>query len=166
MNSNTPPGQFAITSNTKLAATLRVFEIPLPIHNPAVVAEVYKLSDLRRGWKNPKPPIRVFWNFEPHAAAASVIQGYNSFTAEDEFSAFVATLQLPPDKEAKLLALHSASTAQACREALDMKEMLVIECHRCPPYARWEVMLNDDGSVNAMFPKAASRETKAKFLRK
>jgi hypothetical protein len=164
---NIPAGQFVVTSNTKLAATLRVFEIPLPRHNPATVADVYKLSDLQRGWKDPKPPRRTFWNFEPHAAAAKVVKAYQSKTADTEFEVFIQSLTgLTSETLAKLRALHSAAVAQACRESLDMNEWLVRQVDRCPDHAKWEVILNDDGSVHSMFPKAASRETKAKFFAK
>ena len=171
---NIPAGQFVVTSNTKLAATLKVFEIPLPRHNPAVVAEVFKLSDLRRGKKDPKPPKRVFWTFDPHPSASIIVEAYGSTTAESEFESFVQSLGLEPgisgsgvwpEKLAKLRALHSAAIAQACREVQKMKEQLVVECHNCPDHALWQVILNDDGSVHSMFPKAASIETKAKFFK-
>lgn len=165
---DTPAGQFVVTSNTKLAATLRVFEIPLPSHNPAVVAEVFKLSDLQRGWKDPKPPKRVFWNFEPHPYAATVVAAYKSTTAEGKLEEFIESLgpALDPKQRVELRALHSAAVAQVCREVLDLKELLVIECHRCPDHALWQVILNNDGSVYSMFPKAASTETKSKFFAK
>jgi hypothetical protein len=172
---NTPAGQFVVTSNTKLAATLRVFEIPLPRHNPAVVAEVFRLSDLRRGKKDPKPKKRVFWNFEPHPAAAIVTKAFSSTTADADFEKFVDSLALQPnvsgtglspEKLLKLRALHSAAVAQACREVQHMKELLVQACHECPDAALWQVILNDDGSIHSMFPKAASTETKSKFFTK
>jgi hypothetical protein len=165
---NTPAGQFVVTSNTKLAATLQVFEIPLPKHNPAVVAEVFKLSDLQKGKRDPRPPKRVFWNFEPHELAAVVAKAYNSTTAADEFDAFVKALgpALAPKQHDELRALHSAAIAQACREVQTMKELLVKACHECPDHALWQVILNNDGSVHSMFPKAASSETKAKFFAK
>lgn len=152
-----------------------MFEIPLPSHNPAVVAEVFKLSDLRRGKKDPRPPKRVFWTFEPHDAAPAVIKAFYSTTAESDFETFIQSLGLRPNVSGsgltvetltKLRALHSAAIAQACREVQHMKELLVIECHNCPDTALWQVILNDDGSVNSMFPKAASIETKSKFFAK
>ena len=166
-----PSERFLITSNTKLAATLRVFEIPLPAHNPAVVAEVYKLSDLQRRWKDPKPPKRVFWNFEPHDAAAFVVKAYSSTTAENEFESLIVALEtsdlpLTAADVLKLRAAHSAAIAQICREVQTMKEKLIQECHNCPDRALWEIIVNDDGSVHSMFPKAASIETKRKFFTK
>ena len=68
---------FLATSNTKLAAVYRFFELRLPRFNPAIVAEVFKWSDLKKGFKDPSPPRRVVWKFEPDHKAREITEAYH-----------------------------------------------------------------------------------------
>ena len=155
---------FLATSNTKLAAVYRFFEIRLPKFNPAIVAEIFKWSDLKKGFKDPKPPRRVIWKFEPDDKAREITAAYESKTAHQEFSSYLAGLELSETQRETVENLHSASIAQAGRELFGAREHLMDILKSVPDQVLWQVIIEDSGQVRSMFAKAASPETKAKFL--
>jgi hypothetical protein len=155
---------FLATSNTKLAAVYRFFEIRLPRFNPAIVAEVFKWSDLKNGYKDPKPPRRVIWKFEADSKAREITRAYESKTAHQEFGSYLDELALSQLEREKLESLHSGSIAQAARELFESREHLLDILKSVPDSVLWQVIIEDSGRVRSMFPKAASPETKAKFF--
>ena len=155
---------FLATSNTKLAAVYRFFELRLPRFNPAIVAEVFKWSDLKKGFKDPSPPRRVVWKFEPDHKAREITQAYHGKSAHQEFGSYVDGLGLSETTREKLSQLHSASLAQAAREFFESREHLLDILKTVPEEVLWQVIVEDSGRVKSMFPKAASPETKAKFF--
>lgn len=155
------------TSNTDLAAVLQFFGFELPKHNPGIVSEVYKWSELRRGIKRSEK--RVIWNFgTPPEREKSFPIGaaFEDEAAHDKFDSFVASLPLTEEEKKKLRAVHCASVARAGNEICAIRKTLLRIIASCPDEALWEVIVWDDGKVKSMFPKAASPETKAKFLEK
>jgi hypothetical protein len=155
---------FLATSNTKLAALYRFFEFRLPKFNPAIVAEVFKWSDLRKGYKDPKPPRRVIWKFQADSKARDITKAYESKSAHQEFNTYLDANILSEPQREKIMALHSASIAQAARELFEAKDHLVDILKSVPDQVLWQVIIEDSGKVRSMFPKAASPETKAKFF--
>lgn len=156
-----------VSSNTDLAAVLQFFGFELPKHNPAIVAEVYKWSELRRGIKRAEK--RVIWNFIPNpenAKSFSIAAAFEDQAAHDKFDQFVAGLSLGDKEKEELKALHSASVARAGSEICAIRKSLLAVIASCPDEALWEAIAWDNGRIKSIFPKAASPETKAKFLEK
>ena len=155
---------FVATSNTKLAAVYRFFEFKLPKHNPAIVAEVFKWTELKKGFKDPHPPRRVIWKFDFDSKAKAITDAYQSKLAHIDFTSYIDTLPINPDQIEKIKALHSNSVAQAGREILEEREFLRELLKSVPDIGLWQVIIEDSGMVRSIFPKAASDETKAKFF--
>jgi len=166
------------TSNTKLAATLLAFGATLRQHNPTFIAEEYKYSELKRGFykrdgkdypgKDPKPPERVFFNFNRSDAASAIAQAFESEKADTEFRDFITEKiagLIPPDDLAKLFALHSAAVAQGCREVQQKREYLLAVIKATPKEARWVVVRRSQTSYS-VFPKSAGPATVAQLIGK
>src|ERR1700756_3791361 len=129
------------TSNTKLASVYKFFELQLPRHNPAIVAEIFKWSDLQKGFRDPQPPRRVIWKFESNERdkrPREITTAYYGRGAHIEFASYLETLNLSAEEKAKLSALHSNSVAQAAREILDAREHLIEILKEVPDQVLWQ----------------------------
>lgn len=171
------------TSNTNLAATLLGFGLQLKKHNPTFVAQEYKHADLKRGWKDPKPPTRVFFNFVRNDLSGAIAAAFGSETADDEFEAYLAELGKPqvisgengeeaigppglsPNQIQKLRGLHSAALSAGARQIFEKREFLLSLINATPKEARWAVIRRSPTSFT-LFPLTAKSETLAKLIGK
>lgn len=153
-----------VTRNLDFAAVLRFFEFELHKHNPALIAEEIKWSDLRKGIKPAKPPKRVTWRFKADYKALPVANAWEAAQAHNDFEKYVDQLEIDQRHKDKLKELHSASVARAGREILEHRQQLLAILASAPQSVYWQRILYDNGQVKSVFPKAASAEVKAKFL--
>jgi hypothetical protein len=154
------------TSNTNLAATLLGFGLQLQKHNPTFVAQEYKHADLKRGFKDPKPPTRVFFNFIRNDLSNAIAAAFGSETADNDFEAYLAELGregLEPGKVQKLRGLHSAALSAGARQIFEKREFLLTLVHKTPKEARWAVIRRSPTSFT-IFPLTATPETLAKLI--
>src|ERR1700757_1081743 len=145
-----------ITRDTDAAAVFRFFELELNRHNPAIIVEEIKWSDLQKGIKPKNPPKRITWKFNRDDKAIPIAQAFDSQTAHQDFDAFVETLPIEQEQKDKLKALHSASVARAGGEICKARHKLVAFINSDPKNALWQAIVYDDGTIKSMFPKAAS----------